>query len=323
MTKVVKFGATGRDLHIDVPLSNVAINYRPEGMVADMIAPVVNVNKQSDRITVYSRADALRIEKTNRAPGTPANKITRSISSLTYFADNYALKYPITAEDKANMDAAYVAQMYNGRVNYLQDKLFLDWENRVASQVTSSSNIGSSSAVSSAWSDLDNSDPESDINTAIDNVYDTTGKRPNKITLGESAYRNLRRNVSIRNTINGTNNGGGYATRQQLAALFEVDEILVSAAFENTGNEAQAESLAQIWGDHVLVSYTAPRPSIETPSFMYSFRWSVAGIPNMQVERHPYDSELKSESVEVGYYQDEKITGSDYAFLLIAVNSST
>jgi hypothetical protein len=56
---------------------------------------------------------------------------------------------------------------------------------------------------------------------------------------------------------------------------------------------------------------------------MYSYRWAAGGLPNMQAERHPFDPKTKSEEVEVGYYQDEKITGSDYSFLLTAVNSST
>ena len=43
----------------------------------------------------------------------------------------------------------------------------------------------------------------------------------------------------------------------------------------------------------------------------------------MTVERHPYDSVIKAELIEAGYYQDEKITGSTYGFLLTAVNSST
>ena len=43
----------------------------------------------------------------------------------------------------------------------------------------------------------------------------------------------------------------------------------------------------------------------------------------MMVERHPYDSRTKSEEVEVGYYQDEKITGDEYGFLIINVTSST
>ena len=40
-------------------------------------------------------------------------------------------------------------------------------------------------------------------------------------------------------------------------------------------------------------------------------------------ERHPFDAKTKTEEVEVGYYQDERITGSEYGFLLLAVNSST
>jgi hypothetical protein len=42
----------------------------------------------------------------------------------------------------------------------------------------------------------------------------------------------------------------------------------------------------------------------------------------MQVERHPYNTKTKSEEVEVGYYQDEKITGADYSFLITNVNSN-
>jgi len=69
-----KFGATAESLHIDQLLSNVAINYRPMGMIADMVFPVVPVQKQSDHYAIFSRADILRIENTARSPGTEANK---------------------------------------------------------------------------------------------------------------------------------------------------------------------------------------------------------------------------------------------------------
>ena len=38
--------ATNKDLHIDQNLTNVAINYRPGNLIADMIAPIVPVGKQ-------------------------------------------------------------------------------------------------------------------------------------------------------------------------------------------------------------------------------------------------------------------------------------
>jgi len=59
------------------------------------------------------------------------------------------------------------------------------------------------------------------------------------------------------------------------------------------------------------------------PAFAYSIRWSAPGLPNMQAERHPYNSRTKSEELEIGYYQDEKVTGAEYGFLLTACNSST
>lgn len=325
MGRIVTFGATGRDIHIDVPLSNVAINYRPTGMIADMVFPIAPVQKQSDRLVVFSRAEALRTEEDRRAPATEANKIRRTVSSETYFADNYALKYPVTIEDRKNADPVYAQELYNGAARYVTDKLYLNWENRVATQCTNTANVGSSSAVSSAWSDNTNSDPLADVNTALDNVADSTGIRPNRVVFGEQAWREFRRNTIVRNLLGKGDSqvGGGYAKKEEVANLLEVDQVLVGGSYINTGAEGLAESLSQMWADNVLCYYAPMTPSIDVPSFGYSMRWTVAGIPNMQAERHPFDGKTKSEEVEVGYYQDEKIVGSEYGFLIVATNSST
>lgn len=313
--------ATGRDLHIDVALSNMAMGYRPEGFIADMIFPVVPVQKQSDMYYVFSRADRLRIESTTRAPGARAKQVTEDIGSGTYYCKNYALSAPAVLEDKVNADPLLLSNLLNGKSTYLLDKLMLDMESRVARMVCSGSNVGSSAAVSSAWNGA--GDPLGNINAALDNVRYSNGVRANRIVFGLEAWQSFRRDSNIRNIIFGSNNGGGYPSVQQVKELLEVDEILIGGAFQNTTQENQTESLSTIWKDNVLVYYAPPTPSIERPSFGYSFRWAAAGLPNMQVERHPYDSRTKSEDIEVGYYQDEKLTGASYGFLLKSVNSST
>jgi len=315
--------SSGRDLHIDVLLSNLAIGYMVEDTVAGLIAPVVQVAKQSDAYAIFSRADALRIEDARRSPGTEANKVSRTISSDTYYANNYALKYPVTIEDRENADPIQKQNIINDGAQYVTDKLKLDWEARVSGQVNSTSNVGSSAAVASEWDAAASSDPLGDMNLALDVIQDRTGKRGNRIVMGLAAWRSLRRNDQILNRLFGTNNGGGFANTQQVASLLEIDQLLVASAYQNTGNEAQAESLSALWGDNVLAYYAPAAASRDEPSFMYSFRWATGGLPNMQAERHPFDSKTKSEEVEVGYYQDEKITGDEYSFLLTAVNSST
>jgi len=313
--------ATGRDLHIDQVLSQMAMGYRPSGFIADMIFPTVNVLKQSDLYMVYNRGDRMRIEDTTRAPGTMARRVTEDTGSATYFAKNYALAAAAVLEDKANADPMMLAQLVNGKATYILDKLLLDWERRVALMVTSGSNVGSSSAVTSAWNGAGN--PLGNINTALDNVYGANGVRPNRIVMGVNAWKSFRRDSTVRGLIFGSNNGGGYPNTAQAAALLDVDQILIGGAFQNTAQEGQTESLASIWNDQVL-AYVAPStPSVDQPSFGYNFRWAAAGLPNMQVERHPYDSRIKAELIEAGYYQDEKITGASYGFLLKSVNSST
>lgn len=315
--------STGRDLHIDRLLSQMAIGFMENETIAGTIAPVITVDKQSDAYSVFSRADAMRTEDDKRSPGTEANKITRTISSDTYFAQNYALKYPITQEDRENADPIYRQHLWNDAAAYVTRKLALNWEIRANALAFAAANVGSSAGVASGWDTAASSDPIGDIFTAMDNVQDLTGTRPNRLTLGLDSWRSLRRNDQILNRLHGTNNGGGFATRGQIAGLLELEKIHVGEVYRNTANEAQAEVLAKIWGDNALLSYSPDAPSRDLPSFMYSFRWARGGLPNMEAERHAFDKKTKTEEVEVGYHQDEKVTGAEYGFLLLAVNSDT
>ena len=144
-------GATAKDLHVDKVLSQMAMGYRPHGFIADMIFPVARVSKQSDIYLEFDRGRRLRRQDTRRTPGTEAHIVTQDVGSATYYARNYALKAPVTIEDKANADPEFATSLINGRVELILDDLMLDKEMRVADLVLNTSNVGSSSAVSSAW----------------------------------------------------------------------------------------------------------------------------------------------------------------------------
>jgi hypothetical protein len=319
--------ATGHDIHIDQNLTNIAINYRPSTMIGAQIAPVVSVGKQSDYYPVWDQGDILRVETDNRAPGTEAHKITRGVSSGQYFADNYALKTPLTLEDRENMDAAYVSELRNGRTRFVVDKLALGWEKRCSDICTSGGNVYSYTAVASAWTELRTtySDPLGDIRTGMNVVQDATGIRPNSVLMAGQAWRNFRWHEDLIEALHGTTGKGNprFASTQQAQAVLELDRFLVGDAYYNTAGEGQSASLSPLWGDHVLLYYAPMTPTTEDASFMYSFRWARPGLPNMTVERHPFDSKTKSEEIEVGYYQDEKVTASTLAYLVTNVTSST
>lgn len=314
--------ATGRDLHIDQNLTNVAMAYRPAGMVADAIAPIVVVDKETNVYPVFNQGEALAIHSTLRARNTPAQRITRSVSSGNYACKNYALAYDQPIEDRANMDAAYAYQLDIGATTAVLDGLMLDWDKRVLQQVGSASNVSTGFLTGSSWTLT--GDPISMIWKAMEQVQQTTAYKPNSLLWGWKAWNYFRRNVNARNFVLGTNNGGGAVTRQAAQAAFEVDRFLVSNAFYNSANEAQAAALANTFpADAVLAYYAPPAASRETPSFMYSFRWQAPQLPTpLAVYRHPYDSKAQNDSIEAGYYQDEKITGSSLGALILGVGSA-
>lgn len=309
--------ATGRDFYPDTVLSNVAINYQPNGLVAPDVAPIVTVNKQSGYFPVWDMADTLRVENDRRAPATEANVITRGVSNSTYFCQNYALKEKLPLEDRENMDGAYQYELRAGRVQYLTSKLTLNWEMRLASLCTNAANLGGFSSAATPWNNTA-ADPAADIWQAIESIQSNTGYKPNSILFSREAWNNFRKHGNVCHLCWG-NAGEGkprYASQDQVAAMFELDRVLVSQADYNKNAEGLTAEMTTVWGANVLIYYAPMTPSLAEPSFMYSFRWRRPEIPDMQAEVHPFDTRTKCEEVEVGYYQDEKITAQNLGYLI-------
>lgn len=314
--------ATGRDLHVDQLLTQIAINYRPQNMIADQIAPIVNVQKETDLYPVFNRGEAFAIEKTQRARGAQANRITRSVSSANYSAKNYALAYDVYIEDRANMDAAYQFELDAGAVRYLQNKLMLDWDRRTL--LLAVAGVSTTFLTGSSWIGATQGDPVSMIWRMQEQVQSVTAQKPNSLIFGWRAWNLARRNSNFRSFVQGLNNGGGNLSREQIRQAFEVDRLLVADGFYNPANENQTATFSNYFPADAVMAYYAPlAPSREEPSFLYSFRWvnPQLGTP-MAAMRHEYESRTRVEGIECQYYQDEKITGSEYGVILTGVGSA-
>ncbi len=311
-------GLTARDLHIDAPLTNMVIGYEPTGFIVDQIFPSVTVNKQSDKFYIWNKGDFFRIPNTMRSPKTKGRTVELSVSSDSYFADNYALVHEEPFENMANADAILASR--EKRVRNLKNLLYLDWENRVASQITSGSNLGSYTTLSGTgqWSDYTNSDPVSDIETGKESIRSTTGLTANLMIVGHSVYRKLIHHPDIIDRIKYVQKG--VVTKDVLAAVFEVDRILVGDTIKNTGSEGLADSFTDLWGKNVVLAHVtgAPDAAGVDPSLGYSFRWNapmLGGQPwAAEIWNDPDGGNFENRRVQ--YYQDEKITASELGYLI-------
>jgi len=310
-------GITARDVHIDMPLTNLVLGFEPTGFIVQDIFPVVNVPKQSDLYYKYDKGDFFRIPSTTiRAPKTKGRTVSFNVSSDTYYANNYALVDELTYETLANADTPLKLKEKSAR--FVTNLLHLDWENRVANQITSGSNLGSYAAVSSKWSDgtAGNSDPFGDIQTAKESVRATTGLNANTIVMGKQVYNSLIKHADILDRIKYVQRG--VVTRDLLASLFDVDTVLIGNAIKNTSEEGQSDSFSDIWGTNCIVAHLTDGANADgrDPSLGYAFRWTnpMFGTPMVAESWEDPDHSMFT-NVRVSVYQDEKIAAPELGYL--------
>lgn len=311
------YDATGRDLHVDVPLSNAIINYRTQGLVGENVFPVISVVKQSNMIPEIPLGEFLRSEIAYRAPGTEANKVKFNISTQTYFCKNYALKFPLTVEDRENADEIW--QVRQNGAFLITDLIRIQKELRVFNTINSATNVNTVFVCDSAWND--GGDPVRNLLAVCQRVQDDTGFYPNYALFGREAFRTIRTNSAIRGLL--FPHGGGLATTDQVGQIIGVGRVDQAEGYYSTGAENLPVALAPFFDDAVFVCYNPPGQTIgPLPRYCATMRWTVPGVPNMAVEVHPYDSKIKSEEIEVGVYDDEKVFDKKLGAILKGVNSA-
>jgi hypothetical protein len=144
---------------------------------------------------------------------------------------------------------------------------------------------------------------------------------PNTLVLGQRVMDALTDHPDIVDRVKysgGVGNGNpAMINAQTLAALFEVERILVGRAIENTGKEGDANSHSFISGKKALLTYAAPAPSLLAPSAGYTFSWQgYLGQTNehgIATARIPVPL-LKSDRIEGEISMDHKLVSADLGF---------
>jgi hypothetical protein len=101
-----------------------------------------------------------------------------------------------------------------------------------------------------------------------------------------------------------------------LAALFDVDQVLIAESVENAAAEGAAEEIKFIVDPKsALLCFAPPAPSINVPSAGYTFAWTglLPGIPNAWggiIERGREEL-AHSDVIQIRATYDMQITASD------------
>ena len=188
-----------------------------------------------------------------------------------------------------------------------KEKIFVS--KAFSASIWASEKVGHASVANSTqvifWSDQTSGTPIEDVQAAKTAVLLKTGFEPNVLTLGKQVWDALVNHPDILDRIKYSSNNSTPAivSRQAMAALFEVEEIKVMKAIENTTAEPTAigsDTNAFIGGKHALLSYRPSRAGMLNPSAGYTFAWTglMGGAFGSQISSFPMVN-LKSERIEI------------------------
>lgn len=261
-----------QDVVVDPALSNVSIKYTNDTFIADLVLPMVKVAKQTGKYYIYDKSN-LRIDKTVRAAGSGANEIDFGVAPTGTFAcDDHALKGLVADEIQDQADAALNPLV--DETETVTEKLMLDRENNAAALLTSTANLTQNTTLSgtSQWSDYLNSDPIGDVRLARTTVHQNTFKKPNTLIMSKQVWDIIVEHPAIIERIKYSQLG--VVSKELLARVFQVEQIIVGEAGNNTAVEGQTDVLAYIWGKHAIVAYINPKVSIKMLTLGVTFTYS-------------------------------------------------
>lgn len=318
------------DVHVNAPLSNIARAYvqNANNFIAGRVFPTVPVAKQSDMFWRYSRADWNRNNMRMRAPNTESAGAGFGTDRDTYFADVWALHNDISDQTRANADNFF--NMDRDATNFLTMKAMINREVNFVSKylVPGVWEFEADGAAATPgtdeflqWDDA-NSTPIEDIRRAKREMQGVTGFMPNKLTLAALVYDKLVDHPDIVDRVKYGQTPGRPAmvNRQALAALFEVDEVLVSEAIVNSAAETTVagdnENSSFVFQRGALLSFAPTTPSAVMPSAGYTFTWTGlygGGNDAVRVSRFRMEN-LKADRIEIEQAYDQKVIAADLGY---------
>lgn len=301
---------------VNESLTAIALSYRNEALIADMVLPRVPVATDAFKYFKWNKDEAFTVPDTKIGRKSEANMVEFGGTEVTDSTVDFGLKDAVPVQDIKNaagtpFDPLAMAALHTTRL------VMLDREIRVAGAVFNAANFASANKATLSgtgqWSDYTNSNPLSAMLTAFDAMI----MRPNKLILGQAVWTVLRQHPKIVEAVKATGAGTGaqgMIARQQLADLLEIQEVIVGSGWVNSAKKGATASYARVWGKFACAIYTEPVTSTEAAT---TFGFTAESGGGLRV-RDWFDEKMGTDGAQVVQVVDtakEVLPANDLGYL--------
>lgn len=317
---------TPGDVHVNAPMTNFSLLYAQglDRFAADKMFPIVTSDKESNLFYKFDKKYWARDTMKVRAIGAEAAEGGFGVTTDSFLCITYALKKKVpdrlrrNSDNPLNQDRAatrYLTQMERIR----REKQFVTDILKTSFWTSEKTGVAGAPGANQfkQWND-GASTPVEDVRswrTEVDKNTLGAGK-PNIMGVGKEVWDKLADHPDI---IDRLKYGGqlqgtlAKVTTQMVASLFELDDLIVADALEETALEGQATSVpAYMWGKKALLLYRQPSPQIEEVSAGYTLCWQDVGANAMGWRMKQYREEgVESDIFEIQSQFVQKQTAAD------------
>jgi hypothetical protein len=305
---------TARDVHVNQTLTDWALHYSNQltDFQADNLAPIVPSKKRSNSYYTYEKADWFRDSMVVRGDGAPVPMAGYRVNAdASYTIQTWSIGKAIDDQTEDNeddpLDSDQDATMFVMNAERIRrEKAFAaaclatsKWGVDVTGN-TSASVYGSNTVAQ--WDDGDAS-PFEDVAYYKTYVKVRTGLEPNVMCVGRQVWDALKNSADVLARITGGSHNANPAkvTRQMVAELFELEELVVMEAVENTAIEGAAMVGAFIAGKHGLLMHRNKAAGRKGATAVKTFTWQrpktdANGIAILKHQADPHRRIVECES---------------------------
>jgi hypothetical protein len=237
---------------VSAVLTGITLAYRNTNLIADNVLPRVPVGAREFKYWTYSREDRFTVPETLVGRKGMPNEVEFGATEEAGKVQDYGLDDVIPNDDISQAPAGYDPKGH--AVEAMTDLILLDREVRAANLLFNPNSYVASNVVtlsgSSQWSDA-SSDPLKALLSALD----TPMMRPNVLVLGQAAWTILRQHPALVSAALANSGTKGTVTREQLASLLEVEEVVIGQGYFNTAKPGQPAQMTRVWGKHAALIY--------------------------------------------------------------------
>lgn len=291
-----------------------------QGFIAQRVLSVIDVAAQGGKFGRIPIEQLLQTCNTDRASGSGYGRSNFTFKSETFATEEHGHEEPV--DDR---DAAIYADYFDHELIATQrarDVVLRNQEIRTAALLFNTTTFTSqTTTVSVSWSTQATAVPIVNVETAVQAAWARTGIWPNALILNRLEFRNLRNVESIIDRINssgaGTPSKPTDVTAAMLAAVFDLEHIIVAGSGKNTANEGQTASFGSIWSSgYAMVTRVGATLDIREPCIGRILHWGEDGSEIGGYVETYRDEVVRSDVVRCRHEVQEKLLYIECAQLI-------